>query len=507
MLAADYDSTALRALLVSDAKLLSRDITEAAQLAAIIEHLCSTTQSILSDFASSWNARNPSYNVPDESLAACFSFLPLRDRVAVSHVSRAWRHAALEFPLVWYQLDIFSASRGPASLFEMALSRAGRLAVELTYVEREHALVTMAQAVERNIHRIRSISWNSNQLDTHFPTLTGPAPLLESLITNVDPKMPEGFLGGLIGRLHAMHVPLFNLPSSCAALSTVTCLQGSVPITDGADTFSRLFKLFPQLDFVSLLGLDDSLTTMPSGPIPLSLAYLRLMEHVNGHCNLVAQYLTWRTETLRQCDLWFPVPRAVRPTPSLCHLFAGASEISITMPPDGKGESEIALVDSMGRICRIICHRHHTHLAAFKAYGRLLAGVSLDCVRTLRLDSMFLADICRLHPPQLAHLALYIQRVDIKDGQSPPSRGSFPWDSLNPMAELGELYPKLNSLSVEIYAADADDARELMHVLSTPDLRGLPTIHVHGFPSDFMGDVEEYARREGPIKVTYGINY
>ncbi|EJD44446.1 hypothetical protein AURDEDRAFT_166535 [Auricularia subglabra TFB-10046 SS5] len=521
-----YDCTALRALLESDFLRLSRDVTEASQLNAVIEHMLTSTKSILLGLGSSWNTRNPIYALPDEILAACFASLPFPDRLSASHVSRAWRHASLAFPAVWSQLDISSSTNGSLCLLEMTLSRAGHLPIELSFDDQSllekwasrrygndyrNPDYRIRDAVGRYAHRLRSLTWHSLFTDG-FPSLTSPAPLLESLTTNLTERvdLEENFLGGVAGRLRTLKLTSLCLPRSCPALSTVTELHAQVSGLRDHDPYIHLRALFPRIKRLHLRDvMDDSfLGPIPEALVPRSLVHLSLYtrddDDEDEQCDLARHYLAWRTDALKDCELWALTPSMVLATPSLRGLFAEANGMDIILPPDDEGGSEIALVDAQGRRCRILCSRHHATRQTADAYRALLDGVSLDGLHWLSIDSTFLIDICRRQPRELVRISLHLHRYKIQQPGPLDGATAYAWESLQPMAQLAALFPKLESVDLTIHAPDPDNGRELMSVISALDRRGLPTLRVHGLPDDVLAGAEKYTHAGAtPVKVSF----
>lgn len=81
----DYDDAALRALLESDFRRLTRGVKKAPQIDAVVGCLFTAMKRIMHGLTSDWNRNESTYRLPDELLAACFALLPFRDRVTASH--------------------------------------------------------------------------------------------------------------------------------------------------------------------------------------------------------------------------------------------------------------------------------------------------------------------------------------------------------------------------------------------------------------------------------------
>ncbi|EJD44461.1 hypothetical protein AURDEDRAFT_114333 [Auricularia subglabra TFB-10046 SS5] len=129
--------------------------------------------------------------------------------------------------------------------------------------------------------------------------------------------------------------------------------------------------------------------------------------------------------------------------------------------------------------------------------------MSLDALQRLSIDSTFLINICRRQPRELVRISLHLHRYKIEELDPLDSATAYAWESLQPMAQLAELFPKLQSVNLTIHVPGPDDARELISVLSALNLHGLPTLHVHGLPDDVLAEAEKYAQGAAPVKVSF----
>ncbi|EJD49374.1 hypothetical protein AURDEDRAFT_161469 [Auricularia subglabra TFB-10046 SS5] len=511
-----HDDVALRQLLESDFHRLSRDVTSAQEISAIVAHLLTATQRIVHDLASSWNKRSAIYRLPDELIAASCALLPLRDRLSASHVSRSWRHAALGFPSVWCDIEISSRCWNPAAIIEMMLSRTGQLPVSFSYnddLRAPEGYQEIMQAIGIHMHHMASISWRSDSTAARNLEFTQPAPLLRSLVTNVYCSLPESFLGGQRGSLRTLHVPLLRLPASCAAFSTVTDLRGSAPeFMDDTETLRNLFTLFPRLETLWLSSLRDPMAHhMPAGPAPLSLTHLRLSTF-SEVCDHAARYLAWKTPALVHTELIYQAPIPEIATTALCALFVDAVEMSVQLPNEIGSGAEIALRDAAGATCRL--RFAYPARDAAGQFAALLHTVELARVRRLSADIGVFSLIVQRLPPGLQHVTLHAHAIDL--GREFPRAlqplATYPWTSLDSLGLLAARCPSLASLTLEVHPLDrtnppsAQTARDLLKMMPNLGTKGLPDVHIRGFSGDVVRELDGEPNKSAPaVKLVFDL--
>ncbi|EJD44460.1 hypothetical protein AURDEDRAFT_125246 [Auricularia subglabra TFB-10046 SS5] len=503
MLPIDHDDAALRQVLESDFGRLARGITDAPQISAIVTHLVTAAHRIVYDFASTWNKRSAISRLPDELVAASCAFLPLRDRLAASHVSRAWRHASLSFPSVWCDIEVTSRCRDPAAVIGMLLSRTGQLPVFFSYrdVSRDpDGYPAILRAIDEHMHHIESISWHTENMGPRSLTFTRPAPLLRSLTTNIwYCNLPENFLGGQRGSLRVLHVPLLRLPASCAAFSTVTDLRGAASeFMDDNETLRNLFTLFPCLETLWLNNLRDGIAHyMPHGPAPLSLTRLRLST-MSDVCDHAARYVAWKTPALTNVELIYDAPKPEIATAALRALFLDATELSAYLPNEAGDGAEIALHDAAGAKCRLrFAYPARDASAQFSSLLRIMEFAHL---RTLSSElGVFKSVVARL-PRDMQHITLHAHEIDfgreMPHAPHAPAFVRYPWMELDCLVTLATRCPSLVSVTLDVHALDsanppsAQNARDLLDMMKTYGVQGIPALHLRGFSAATIAEVD-----------------
>ncbi|KZV97533.1 hypothetical protein EXIGLDRAFT_832792 [Exidia glandulosa HHB12029] len=254
-----------------------------------------------------WNASSPSHRAPPEVLAACLQFLPFRDRFRVSHVSRRWRSAALAFPALWADIRLSAADKHAVELMRLVLPRTGVYPVEFTYTSSyTHTaagpLDTISNVLCEHMHHIRSIDW-CGSID--YACFSRPAPMLEAIrcSSTVIARLPDDLLGGSAGRLHALSLGYFALPSAaCPPLRTVTHLDCTLPgpwNVSSSQGLDHLFTICPKLQSLTLRKFRQG-HVFPTGPVPPSLEDL-VIETTER--NLVIALDEWSCDTIRHISL------------------------------------------------------------------------------------------------------------------------------------------------------------------------------------------------------------
>lgn len=484
MLTQDHDATALRSLLETEPTPSLQDMKLSAQdIGAIMGHFATTTTTT----QPARDARSSTvHRVPPELLSASFALLPFRDRLAASHVSPAFRRAAVTFPGVWCHIDVSFRCREPACLIETALSRSGQVPVALNY--RSFAACSAVEegvfrVVKRHLGHLRSVSWESGLGGCLMLSLDRPAPLLESFTAHDNADLSSGFLRG-----NSVPRALFVVNGACSTIEP-----------NGADAFLHLSSLFPRLQSLELWGLCSTVTPlMPPGPAPRSLTRLFLRADGRG-CDVAALYLAWKTETLEDVELFFPRGYRFRGSPGLPTLFAGAREIDYRSLYTGGAESNVTLRDSHdGSICRLRFLGTSYVIADLSAayFGRY-ERMTLDSLRVLKIDITHI-DALLLHLPAasaLAHLTLYLHEQNIApdpDVELQADTG-YPY-SLGCLNRLSARVRHLESIALELLPRDesapcASDAQELFQEIKLCGRLSLPALHVRGFPERVVREI------------------
>ncbi|EJD40694.1 hypothetical protein AURDEDRAFT_170319 [Auricularia subglabra TFB-10046 SS5] len=126
----DADKQALRALLAS---VYGRsEHPSAADMETLTAEILRETRLFSAETSLQRNNRHATLRFPTEILSLCFSYLPLKGLIVVSHVSQVWRAAAVKNPSLW--ADIWCSEGDPrpsAWILRLSISRTRALPIRL----------------------------------------------------------------------------------------------------------------------------------------------------------------------------------------------------------------------------------------------------------------------------------------------------------------------------------------------------------------------------------------
>ncbi|EJD37822.1 hypothetical protein AURDEDRAFT_129222 [Auricularia subglabra TFB-10046 SS5] len=421
------------------------------------------------------------YHLPPEVLAACFAFLPLRDLVKASHVSRQWRTAALNNPAVWSQIHLPSGLGNTLAILSLALSRTGCSPVDLSGVAPDSYSVELP-CLREHMDHIQSIHWPPCTL---IP-LTIPAPKLRSLVGlhRAIIVRPDS-LGGKAGELRTLHLDSPYFPTQCPALSTITTLHircSTVP--QRAETLQRLFDLCPRLESLLLGNLRQNLAHfLPEGPAPRSLSRLEL-QTADASYDITRHYLDWKTEAL--VDVVLELGGGTRPRfGRLIH-----NPTSLRVARDTFFERTSVVASAPG--ARISVGYGDTGTYASHVATELLdARERLRGVRSLELPVVALPQFTSMCTalPKLERLVILVKSENV----SVPTH-RFVWSALGALSSLQACCSSLASLGINAECWDKscppsrEDARALLSQLETVEWTVSLDVNVRGFSgSDLLG--------------------
>ncbi|EJD52659.1 hypothetical protein AURDEDRAFT_149319 [Auricularia subglabra TFB-10046 SS5] len=421
-------------------------------------------------------------------LAECFMFLPFRDRITVSHVSRFWRATALSYPSVWCDIQI-SRCANPSEVFRMALSRAGQLTLDVSYFPDQpspdpEVYVAMAEAM----NRFRSIAWGCT---TEGEPLDVPAPLLESFETCTSLHLPENVLGGKPARLRRLHLADLFLPTACPVLSTVVDLKAKIPTEPSvAIRFRALFDLCPWLESLELEYVqhapDD---VLPPGPAPKTLKRLHL--HSFRRTDLVKVYMDWRTQVLK--DVHFTITNP--PSPEHAVMLVGAHELSLFYEEEYERSVNIAIGPDGWRHTIVYPNILREDAVPEGTDAIRNAHAVFDNVHTLNISLSVIYNWLSHAPwPRgLRHLTINVhEEAWVALGIA----RSFPWYCLDCVASFHAFFPALESLTLVVRTwkqerpLTLDHAHALLEKLASLDRTGLPDVRVQGLSEDVVRTIE-----------------
>ncbi|EJD51473.1 hypothetical protein AURDEDRAFT_181810 [Auricularia subglabra TFB-10046 SS5] len=434
MLSADNDM--LRATLSAICRRSNYLSLSKADAAAFMNGLLKQIRVIIADEVAEWNRFNSVQPFPPEILAVCFAFLPLRDRVMVSHVSRAWRSLALSTPSLWTDIRRTPFCASPsAALVKLALSRSGNLPVDV-FVPRLQYDRALELVLGSTFHRIRSLKLTS-AYSASF--LRHPAPVLEKWRCFFVVDIPEDLFGGRPGRLTVFRAFGLRVPSTCPALSTLTHVKVS---SAAVAELVRLFTLCPSLKSVTVPGLSGD-APQSLFRVPQSLEYLELGgteddDSVGSQSAPVAIYQACSTPRLRVIKL----DVLSRPEgENLAPVLDGAVDLDVRV---NFGDDEIVLTTrfSGGRQIRtalwymITHHYQKSEPGRFPPIFKQTAACFAD-LQAVTLPITLLAPFTADAPPipSLQELRLMIVEDMVLEFRSTNHSG-FPWHLLRGLASV-----------------------------------------------------------------------
>lgn len=330
------DHDALRRQLAVCFNKLTKGCEEAERVDQVISSLKETFYDGIRDLVPSWGARTPVSRLPTEILAVCFGYLPLRSRIAVTHVSHGWRAAALAVPAVWSEIDIPRRLRNLEQVVKLFLSRAGNHPIDITLpgdTLRDPGHWPVLTLVNDHLKHVRSLLWGGN-----IWSFNEPAPMLESLdLPLVNDLLGTGFLGGQSGVLRTLRFRGMTLPDACPAVATVAELDvellPSSPLRSPL-RLSRLFVLFPRLQSLSLGCVDPDHVAVLCGIRPVCPLSKLSLQTFSPDCNVSAVYDAWKTGRMEAVCLGTPLDSITAPKVAACVSTARHLTVRIIINPD-----------------------------------------------------------------------------------------------------------------------------------------------------------------------------
>ncbi|EJD37399.1 hypothetical protein AURDEDRAFT_173582 [Auricularia subglabra TFB-10046 SS5] len=231
---------------------------------------------------------SPIDRLPPEVLGMCFMWLPFRDRIRASHVSKYWRLAAVSLADLWSALRLNHRPKH-RDTFSSVLSRAGTLTLDISW-NFSGPGAEEVDILEALMPRIRSLYLLRTQTDDWRDSgdvlpemlLAYAAPALTSLrvVSGRFFRVPSEWGGDGAPLLSEMHLLGFVIAPDCAPFQSLRTFSGrfldgrlNVPYTDAR----MLFRLCPALVDVTLFGIrPEDASRLPIGPTPTALSCLSL---------------------------------------------------------------------------------------------------------------------------------------------------------------------------------------------------------------------------------------
>ncbi|KAH7093883.1 hypothetical protein BKA62DRAFT_721849 [Auriculariales sp. MPI-PUGE-AT-0066] len=287
-------------------------LSRPAVLVEAIAHLKTVFDHAVAAFVEDWNTRSVTAfaQLAPELLTSVFMFLDLKDRIAASHVCRAWRNGSLAAPgALWSH--VVSHSQGK----DVLAARIARVPVEVPFLL--SVWVTndnwreVARALDDNIHRLRSLWLRMDELleeDAQVAirrALAHPAPLLEG-IRILDGKSNLKLAGSSPSIPFVGVLPLLSLVKYYGQLSvfetfpkTIDRVMFSQPGTTTIDHFTTLATRFTESIALSIeldawevpaantprVVFSERLETLFLGQNDRSIDFPNVLAHI-AHCEL-----------------------------------------------------------------------------------------------------------------------------------------------------------------------------------------------------------------------------
>lgn len=229
-----------------------------------------------SKFAEGWNARHcdPVRRLPVELSTECFRHLDFAGRLAVSHVSRAWRGIALADPGMWSAATITEETRSVSQeLLSTLLVRSHPVSFDLAWKAYSAIPNDAVDIIIDNITRISSLKLKAPSKNLLSRLFQQPAPLLERLeCPQGDCTLPATWGLTAAPSLKVLHLGTFSIPRDYEPLSTLQSFTGLVTNVN----VSGLFRLYPQLVSLTLHNVTQP-TLSHLYTLPDSLVHLNLL--------------------------------------------------------------------------------------------------------------------------------------------------------------------------------------------------------------------------------------
>ncbi|EJD39724.1 hypothetical protein AURDEDRAFT_187241 [Auricularia subglabra TFB-10046 SS5] len=424
-----------------------------------------------------------------EVLAACFAFLDLGELVSASHVSWAWRAAALSFPSLWSHIDLDAPYEISGRPLHLAVSRAGQLPLDFRYCD-PCGLPTdsMVQAVGQYFHRFSSFKWNCGLCAID---INRPAPLLrEFCCYDWMCIVPPDFLGGSVGALRTLHLEGAMFPDSCRTLATVTDLRANYPgFATENPRFHLIFDLCPRLKVLHLRHITgEPGRELPAGPAPRTLRKVTLES--SRSCDFQQLYTAWGLWFVADVHLRMPFDVSFPLSPVIDEV------VGLSVPFESTDDVHIIAELSGARMRKVTCDDLPDVGYLVPALAEMLQDhAMLSHMQTLSVPLGVLdhALAGAYHWPRLAHLTVHIYAHELSE-MRPYDQGypGISWELLNCLRSA----PALESLALHIHSLDdaseprtVRDAQNLQEYLSKLEGCIPRLIRVYGFPEAVVRDM------------------
>ncbi|EJD48164.1 hypothetical protein AURDEDRAFT_162633 [Auricularia subglabra TFB-10046 SS5] len=213
--------------------------------------------------------------LPTELATSCFRPLDFRGRVAVSHVSRAWRRVALADCGLWNKLTIHAPRPVSLEVLEALLARSGGAPFEFDWASKSVGWArytnmpdTLLDALERHIGRIGALDLrNSDEPEALARLLQLEAPQLRHLLSSgpAVADLSADWGPRCVPRLETLRLRRFSIPDGFRPLASLTSFAGTLTAGSSAPSLAHVF---PQLVKLRLYGLSQRAVRALGAPPP-----------------------------------------------------------------------------------------------------------------------------------------------------------------------------------------------------------------------------------------------
>ncbi|EJD35122.1 hypothetical protein AURDEDRAFT_130800 [Auricularia subglabra TFB-10046 SS5] len=478
---------------------LARDVQSAQQ------SVLDTALQLMREVVSNWNQTTITCRLPPELLAACFSYLPLNDLLAVTRVCQCWRATALAAPELWSTLTFDLDRYANADILGLAVSRAGQVLLDYTFsVVRSTKKTSLARALAEHMYRLRRLSWT-------IPGIPGfmlqAAPPLESFSGRLMDFIPSELFGGTAARLGTLKVQALCLPETCPALSTVTtlCASLSFGLQNEAESLVHLFAVCPLLEHLELSDLVDTHFLPLTVLTPTRLRTLILRTYKFDSSDLVRYLRAWAPANPRLSRVRLDMKLRLR---DAAPIFEEAETLSVSQHEGYAACAKMEIRSTRGRMCTLLL-RHPSNLHYDQVSSALAGEIHANSAHLGRLRSLsalvtVLDALFKPPPalPALRALAVLVEKwapelpiaVQMTHVEGYGSR--FPIESLECLLDtqdMGRLSNIAVIASTSTCAFEQTDFDGLLLTLekSLPqrDQQDEVVVVVRGFRSDLVADV------------------
>ncbi|EJD41613.1 hypothetical protein AURDEDRAFT_169272 [Auricularia subglabra TFB-10046 SS5] len=230
----------------------------------------SAVDEVVSQFLETRNAKSSDSllpHLPTELGTACFRLLDFRGRVAVSHVSRAWRRVALADCGLWNAVRLAEARPSAREMLETLLARSGSVPFEFEWATYTPFPDALLDVIARNMGRMGSlVLWGGSKNSVLEHLLAHKAPWLRRFAPGdyTVAVLSADWGSQWVPRLEDLQVENVWIPANFQPLPALLSLE--MRLAKGS-SIPSLSLVFPKLVQLRLGGLyQDSFQALGAPP-------------------------------------------------------------------------------------------------------------------------------------------------------------------------------------------------------------------------------------------------